>query len=393
MNRDHVLSIIMADPNLQAQIRDKAVSLLNAAETFAEFRHKLSSLTSKNQLLLRGPKLEISPSAKLARVITEGSLSAFWPDASIPDRYIDDFSDVRDTLSYTRDLQSIRKWPLPSTSTGIVWATYGEAVEGLTADELAAGLGLTRIRAGEGLFTVTYRLAKAEIRIPTVLDALLDPSFVAKPRGTQDPRAWNWEKGDWGLPEFVHVDEQPMDPISLRFVGTLSRDAVLYDLSHFERAIGKPITDEVVRPQIVEASDQLVQRLTKNPELMYEISPRDFEKVIAELLSDMGWTVELTPQTRDGGFDVLARRETEVGPVFCLVEAKRYRRDRPVGVELVRTLYGTMTDKRATTSLLVTTSSFTEGARKFQSRNKYQINLRDYSDIVAWLREYSKSRS
>ena len=77
----------------------------------------------------------------------------------------------------------------------------------------------------------------------------------------------------------------------------------------------------------------------------------------------MGWHVELTRKTRDGGFDGLACRDTSIGRIMCLLEAKRYRRDRPVGVQLVRALYGTMTDKGASMSVLVTTSSFTACAR------------------------------
>lgn len=116
--------------------------------------------------------------------------------------------------------------------------------------------------------------------------------------------------------------------------------------------------------------------------------PRDFEKLLAELLKDMGWEVELTKQTRDGGSDILAYLNTDIGRLLCLVEAKHYREDRKVGVDLVRTLYGTLFDAQANSAMLVTSSSFTADAKEFQQKHKYQLTLRDYSDIVNWIMKY-----
>jgi hypothetical protein len=50
-----------------------------------------------------------------------------------------------------------------------------------------------------------------------------------------------------------------------------------------------------------------IQRELKlDPDALYRIEPRDFEHVVAEILRDMGYDVYLTPQTRDGGRDILA---------------------------------------------------------------------------------------
>lgn len=72
---------------------------------------------------------------------------------------------------------------------------------------------------------------------------------------------------------------------------------------------------------------------------------------------------------------------TPHGQLLCLLEVKRYRR-RPIGVELLRQLYGTLTDSDATSAMLVTTSSFRSGARDFRKRQAYRLELRDYDNIV-----------
>lgn len=144
----------------------------------------------------------------------------------------------------------------------------------------------------------------------------------------------------------------------------------------------------IAKPKIISASEALVTGLKKQPGDVRNLTPRQFEELLAELLTDMGWEVELTKATRDGGKDILAYMNTEVGQLLCLVEAKRYREDRKIGVDLVRTLYGTLCDYQANSAMMVTTSSFSPDAQEFQQRHQYQLSLRDYNDIVKWITQY-----
>jgi restriction system protein len=138
-------------------------------------------------------------------------------------------------------------------------------------------------------------------------------------------------------------------------------------------------------------NDALIAYLKKHPESIYDLPPRKFEELLADLLTDMGWEVELTPATRDGGKDLLAYFNTGIGRLLCLVETKRYRRERRVGVDLIRTLYGTLCDLQANSAMLVTTSSFTSGARAFQRQHEYQLALRDYADVVKLIYSYKNA--
>ncbi len=164
-------------------------------------------------------------------------------------------------------------------------------------------------------------------------------------------------------------------------------DGVLYRLSPVPGASEDDLI-HVVRPEVLDATELLVQRVRQNPEDLYMISPRQFEELIAAVLRDMGWDAELTKATRDGGRDVLAYMQTRLGRILCLVEAKRYQKDRPVGVEIVRSLYGTFCDSGANSALLVTTSTFTAGVYEFQRRHQFQLGLRDYAHVVEWINSY-----
>jgi restriction endonuclease Mrr len=55
---------------------------------------------------------------------------------------------------------------------------------------------------------------------------------------------------------------------------------------------------------------------------------------------------------------------------------------------MVRTLYGTLADYQATSAMLVTTSTYSRDARAMQEKHKYQLSLRDYTDVASWIQKY-----
>lgn len=134
--------------------------------------------------------------------------------------------------------------------------------------------------------------------------------------------------------------------------------------------------------------EQLIPILARHPERVRSISPRQFEELVAELLLREGLKVQLTQPSRDGGRDVLAWAKTAAGDHLYLVECKKYNLERPVGVSMVRALYGTVSAENATSGLLVTTSRFTRDARAFQHTVQHRISLRDHFDLDTWLKKH-----
>ncbi len=107
----------------------------------------------------------------------------------------------------------------------------------------------------------------------------------------------------------------------------------LYDIRDLSEARRRDLVT-LAEPLIITANQSIIDNLRKHPKDIYALSPRQYEELVAELLKDMGYDVELTPATRDGGKDILAFVQTPAAKLLCLVEAKRYRMDRTVGVEL-----------------------------------------------------------
>lgn len=144
-------------------------------------------------------------------------------------------------------------------------------------------------------------------------------------------------------------------------------------------------------PLIVSGFDNLLKELKRHPDEMHNLTPRAFEEFIAELLKNMGYEVTLTPQTRDGGRDILAVFPTPIGPRLTLVECKRYAKHHAVGLSVVERFLYVLRDKdKASSGLIATTSRFAKDAIKEAAKYSYQLTLADRPRITEWLESYGR---
>lgn len=159
---------------------------------------------------------------------------------------------------------------------------------------------------------------------------------------------------------------------------------------------GRPITQDgqsynAIVTDIRDVNERLLRELADHPEILWKLSPRMFEEIVAEIFARMGYEVTLTPSTRDGGKDIYAVAKTDVGSFLYIVECKKYAPDRPVGVGLVRSLNGVVEEERATVGIIATTSYFTKGANEFQRKLPYRIALKDFLEIRNWIMKVTKT--
>nr|WP_321486480.1 restriction endonuclease [uncultured Draconibacterium sp.] len=152
------------------------------------------------------------------------------------------------------------------------------------------------------------------------------------------------------------------------------------------------------RPSITEISElsininkELIKFLKDNPGEIYNIHWREFEFIIAELLSFYGWKVEITSPSKDGGYDMIGIYKDMAGINHnWLIECKKWSKENMVGVDVVRSLYGVKSDLKFGNALLATTSNFTKGAKDFKL-SRYDLELKDYNDIIDWIKQYRKN--
>lgn len=143
--------------------------------------------------------------------------------------------------------------------------------------------------------------------------------------------------------------------------------------------------EEGIRQQVSGACAN-IERVLRDKEAIYDITPREFEELVAEVFSQQGYNVEITPATRDGGCDIIATKEISGIPYMILIECKKYSARHKVDVQLVRSLLGVQSDRKANKAILVTSSLFTRDARQFAERQEHLISLVDINDLMDMMR-------
>ena len=131
-------------------------------------------------------------------------------------------------------------------------------------------------------------------------------------------------------------------------------------------------------------SSELLAKIAADPKILKCLSWREFEKVLAGILEQLEYEIELQRGTKDGGIDIFAiKRSGPFGSHRYLLQAKRW--DKPVGVQPVRELMFLHSDHHVTKSCLATTSRFTEGAWALAERYQWELELKDYGRLLEWI--------
>lgn len=117
------------------------------------------------------------------------------------------------------------------------------------------------------------------------------------------------------------------------------------------------------------------------------LSGVEFERVCKDLLENMGFSVETTKTTGDGGIDLIAHNFQPLLSGKYIIQCKRYTGS--VGEPVIRDLYGVVTAERANKGILMTTGHFTKSAISFS--NGKPIELIDGVKLKELLSNYGLS--
>lgn len=159
--------------------------------------------------------------------------------------------------------------------------------------------------------------------------------------------------------------------------------------------VNNKIVEEIFRPEddklpnkntiitLSPINDKVLKYLSENPSALYHLDDREFEIVMAEIYNKLGYEVELTQSTRDGGKDIIIRKPEILGDFIYYVECKHNAPKRHIGVGIIRNLIGTINTDRVNGGILATTSFFTKDAKEYILKNNLsaQVKLHDYEVI------------
>ncbi|TKG02124.1 restriction endonuclease [Vibrio lentus] len=125
-------------------------------------------------------------------------------------------------------------------------------------------------------------------------------------------------------------------------------------------------------------------------------TPREFEHLVAKLLSKMGYGGQLenaatvTQGSHDGGIDGVIREDV-LGFGRIYIQAKRYARNNSISREDIQKFVGALAVAQSNKGVFITTSRFTEHANRYAQELNGSTNLVliDGIQLAKYIYEYS----
>ena len=190
-------------------------------------------------------------------------------------------------------------------------------------------------------------------------------------------------------------------------VGTKKTGKICPECGWWKIIETKKSSDLIYEPQIIASSIGSLQELdlsdislplgegknylSKPPNKIMDLNPRMFEELVASVFKDIGYNVNLSAHSTDGGIDIfLSGRENDI----IGVQVKRYKQR--IGVEQIRSMAGAMVLNKIPKGIFVTTSDFSKQATKTSDDLKgrgYPIELINADRFFNILQEIKGERS
>jgi hypothetical protein len=191
----------------------------------------------------------------------------------------------------------------------------------------------------------------------------------------------------------VGVDFSGASLVGVKFDSANLRKAKLVDVNlqgaSLENATldpDDPVTNvnESNPPKDLEGRE-LLSIVAHKPDLIYWITPRQFDELVATVFRSLNYQVERTTNYIDSGYDmIVTRTDPIIGRQRFLVEAKRTKKDYKVGESSIRTLYAALMRAGADKGILITTTGVTANARRLVSEMP-NIVIVDRDGLFDWI--------
>lgn len=137
--------------------------------------------------------------------------------------------------------------------------------------------------------------------------------------------------------------------------------------------------------------DEIILEIYKDNKKLLDIHDYDFEKVVRRLFFSLGYDVFPTKRTRDGGYDMLLRREDPIIPLTHLVECKSTKKKNKVGIDVVERFLYKIDEMKVSSGILVTNFEFSlDVIKKYATKIfKSKLQLINGEKIIFMIRSFA----
>ena len=138
----------------------------------------------------------------------------------------------------------------------------------------------------------------------------------------------------------------------------------------------------------------LAQSIAENPNYLNELEWRELEKMLAEVLEVLGFSVELTPPSKDGGKDIILECIISGLKHTYIIEIKHWRAGSRVGYGKIKEFLDIVVREKCQGGLFLSTSGYCNNVYQIISEiEREQLKLGDNKTVIYWCKTYVKAQS
>lgn len=173
----------------------------------------------------------------------------------------------------------------------------------------------------------------------------------------------------------------------------------LIDIDALKAWVARIEIDSTADTSEVEAILQQVSRtfaclIAKDPENLEKLEWRDLERTLAETFDGLGFSVELTPGSKDGGKDIILECLVAGKKHTYIVEIKHWRCGTRVGQSVARDFLNVIVRERREGGLFLATYGYCDNAFEMLSEiERRRIRFGAQAKVVGLCRTFVKARS
>lgn len=173
----------------------------------------------------------------------------------------------------------------------------------------------------------------------------------------------------------------------------------IMDLERLKEWIGKIETESDINKLEIQdilkaVSKRFAAMVAEDPTNLYKLEWRDLERMIAEIFDGIGFKVQLTPSSKDGGKDIILECIVDGKEFSYIIEIKHWRSGQKVGKDAIKDFLNIIVTEKRKSGLYLSTFGYCNNA--FQSLSEIErkkIKFGDQEKIVSLCQTYLKITS
>jgi restriction endonuclease Mrr len=143
-----------------------------------------------------------------------------------------------------------------------------------------------------------------------------------------------------------------------------------------------------------DVSRKFAQLIAEDSRYLDNLEWRDLEKVLAEVFKELGFAVELTPGSKDGGKDIVVECVVDELQYTYIIEIKHWRSGKRVNHSHVRHFLNVIVSEKRKGGLFLSTSGYSNNIfSTFTKIERQQLKLGDKNKVVSLCKRYVQTKS